>query len=530
MLKKHAIFVTVFVCFSLLTLSAFAQNDTEPTAQERISGVAQMRSAVEKLKKGMTVAEVEELIGKPTFESSSYYYWFNNEEYIRLNYIPDNRLYSVYNRKSLNIFELTHRANTENFPVIIDGKEMKPLHPVMHIFGDIYISIKDFEAAFGVTVTFGEEKQQSATDVVEAYIPTTVTGVYKATIANFSVFIDGKELFTVSPVMIINDEAYIPIEELEEDFQIKAVRVTTPKLYVYQYQYASQPPTITSLEIKTGVPFVADLNNRKNHLAMVTNCPVFINEKEFLTLNPTVVINGKIYLPMEDLQEYLEIAAYRDSTTEFVLRSGLPDTYVTTIHSIDIVTGKNEILLKNEEIQQKKELDGIIEPHFLSSYQPSRSIRIIKTGQYGVQSEKEHVGVIKFKEDVAKLEKGMPREEVEQILGETKATHRVRYDILREMIYPYRHEDGEILNLIYDGHGLSAVENWHGIDILATGYNAHIPHYPILINGEKPLIKNPILNISEITYIPIEDFSEYFNINVSFNEEKQQLEIVSKTI
>jgi|GEM_PF-1409646 len=526
MLKKYAIFTTIFVVFSLLTLSSFAQGDTEHIVQEKISGVAQMRGAVEKLKRGMTVAEVEELIGKPTFESSSYYYyWFNNEEYMTLYYSSGTRLYSIYNKHMLNLLDHIHDAKIADFPIIIDDKEMDPLHPVMYIQGGTYISIKDFEAAFGVKATFGEKKELPETDFVGVYKPTI-----KVITTNFSVFIDGKELFTVSPVMTINDEVYIPIEELEKDFQIKTVREMSTFQSIYQ------PLKITSLEIKTGVPFVADLNERKDHLAMVTDLPVFINEKEFLTLNPTVIINGKIYLPVEDLQEHLEVAAYRDQTTEFVFRSGLYSTYETTTHGIDIITDKDMIKAKNEEIKAKKEqAEGADFGHGIGNSFRDYSIDktmldmylvIMKDIDAGVQADKEHAGVIKFKADVAKLRRGMTHDEVEEILGKTEKMPRPN-SAIGEIIYPYRHEDGERLNLAYD-RGLSYAENKNRIDLLSTGYNAYIPNYPILINGENPLIKNPILNIREVVYIPIEDFSEYFNINVSFNEEKERLEITKK--
>ena len=528
MLKKYAIFAIAFMVLALLTLSAFAQNNTEPIVQEKISGVAQMRSAVEKLKRGMTTAEVEGLIGKPTFETSfGSVYWFNNEEYITLYYSSGTRLYSIYNKHMLNLLDHIHDAETADFPIIIDDKEMDPLHPVMYIQGGAYISIKDFEAAFGVKATFGEKKELPETDFVGAYKPTT-----KVITTNFSVFIDGKELFTVSPVMTINDEVYIPIEELEKDFQIKTVREMSTFQSIYQ------PLKIISLEIETGVPFVANLNERKNHLAMITDLPVFINEKEFLTLNPTVVINGRIYLPVEDLQEHLEVAVYRDSTTEFVFRSGLYSTYETTTHGIDIVTGKDMIKAKIEEIQAKKEQEaedidfehGVNRNPFrdysIDKAQLDMYLVIMKAIDAGVQTDKEHAGVIKFKADVAKLRRGMTHDEVEEILGKTEKMPRSN-SAIGEIIYPYRHEDGERLNLAYD-RGLSYAENKNRIDLLSTGYNAYIPIYPILINGEKPLIKNPILNISEVVYIPIEDFSEYFNINVSFNEEKEQLEIATK--
>jgi len=521
MLKKYAIFTTIFVVFSLLTLSSFAQGDTEHIVQEKISGVAQMRGAVEKLKRGMTVAEVEELIGKPTFESSSYYYyyWFNNEEYMTLYYSSGTRLYSIYNKHMLNLLDHIHDAKIADFPITIDGKAMELLHPVMYIQSGTYISIKDFEASFGVKATFGEKKG--------------LTGGVGAIVANFPVFIDGKELITISPVMTINDEVYIPIEELEKDFQIKTIREMS------SYQLIYQSPKITSLEIKTGVPFVADLNERKEHLAMVTDLPVFINEKEFLTLNPTVVINGKIYLPVADLQEHLEVASYRDQTTEFVFRSGLYSTYETTTHGIDIITDKDMIKAKNEEIKAKKEqaegadfghgIGNSFRYYSIEKTQLDMYLVIMKDIDAGAQTDnKEHAGVIKFKADVAKLRRGMTHDEVEEILGKTEKMPRPN-SAIGEIIYPYRHEDGERLNLAYD-RGLSYAENKNRIDLLSTGYNAYIPNYPILINGENPLIKNPILNIREVVYIPIEDFSEYFNINVSFNEEKERLEITKKIV
>jgi len=105
-------------------------------------------------------------------------------------------------------------------------------------------------------------------------------------------------------------------------------------------------------------------------------------------------------------------------------------------------------------------------------------------------------------------------------------------------IYIYSFPGGETLNFSFVSaeEKLSDLRNKSGINLLATEFTATVEGFPVFVDGEEIVVSNPIVTIDKnryanfqhlpATYVPIEDIAEYLGITVTFNAEKQLLEIV----
>ena len=296
---------------------------------------------------------------------------------------------------------------------------------------------------------------------------------YTANAVDFPVLIDNEKALTSNPVVTINGVIYLPIQELEEELGIKVSRNIERQF-----------------EITTKVLF-ANLSNDREYAAIVTGIPVLIDNGEALTSNPVVTINGVIYLPIQELEEEIGIKVDRD-----------------------------------EDIRQ---LDGgyVIQRNI-------KSLEITTSVKEGLTSSKNKEVIVRLKEDIIKLSKGMTRYETEQVLGKATPDPNAIERSISEPVR-YTHKDGVVLYVLYDdSNKVSAIFNQDGIDLLATGHIAILIDFPVLIDGDESLNSNPIVVIhhqlyAKITvYVPIEDLAEQLGIKVNFNEEKQQLEITTK--
>jgi len=138
------------------------------------------------------------------------------------------------------------------------------------------------------------------------------------------------------------------------------------------------------------------------------------------------------------------------------------------------------------------------------------------------QVEPTITGIAQMKEASDKLSKGMTIEEVKQNIGEPSVefgSNKIAYFF----------DDMEILYLDFKDGKLYAALTKDDLDLLSKELIvAKVIIFSIFINGEEPLTSNPIVTINDNIYIPIEDLAEQLGIKVSFNEEKQQLEITTK--
>ena len=123
-------------------------------------------------------------------------------------------------------------------------------------------------------------------------------------------------------------------------------------------------------------------------------------------------------------------------------------------------------------------------------------------------------------EIVGKLSKAMLKDEVLQQVG--KPTYSFDTNV-------YYSRKTNTLRLNFFDNKLSIAVAKDGFDLLAKElWEAKVLSFPVLINKEEPLTSNPIIAIQNKVYVPIEDLAEQLGITVTFNEEKQQLEITTK--
>ena len=132
--------------------------------------------------------------------------------------------------------------------------------------------------------------------------------------------------------------------------------------------------------------------------------------------------------------------------------------------------------------------------------------------------------IAQLNETVNKLHKGMVIDEIEKLIGEPNFHLGI---VKKTPLYSF--DGGETLMLRFDNDGkLSLALNKENCDLLSAEYIARTIEFPIFIKGEKLLTLTPIVAISDNIYVPISDLAEQLEIKVTFNEEKQQLEIVTK--
>ena len=481
MLKKY--FLPIFIILSFLTTVSFAQ--FEVTKEQKNEGIEQMKSAVSKLSLGMTKFEAEELIGRATFETAyGHFYCFSGEESIALFYDFFGKLSSAANNNNFDLLATEYTANGINCYFYINGKEIETSNPVVTINGKIYISTEELEEYLVKKVVWNAEKEQLE---ITKNMPTTNikaagneykfwegfgrTVIYSALRFDFPILIDGKKILTSNLMVTIDNKIYVPIEELEEELEIKTV-INAEKLHWTTSRNAGR-----YMEITTNVPVTDSVNYSKgSYPAIVADFPVFINGEELLTVNPIFTIYGKVYIPIEDVEEYFGIKVSRISKIIFPGASVLSGLNITT-----------KVMFTDEEILLWKE---------------------------------KRAEVAKLKEDATKLRTGMTIEEVKQVLGEPHP----------ELQY-YVYKNGETLVARYDKNNpnwLTYISNYDGFNLLSTGDTVIPIEQSVVINDEELLTSNPMVMSHNKIYAPIIDFAEALGIIVSFNEEKTRLEITKK--
>jgi len=458
MLQKNTIFILIILIFPMII--SFAQEEFSALEQKN-AGIVQMKEAVSKLSSSMTMEEAEKLLGEPTFETDSRsIYWFAGGERLTLSYINEISLISLetgrllaYNKDTIDLLEVTSLTSALRHPILIDGKKLLSSNPIVTISGNIYISIKDLADQFGIEVSFDKEKLQPKT------ITRYVSDYYLAEITDIPTFIDAKKLVTSNPIVTINGNMYLPIEELSGILKIEIIFDKDKRLY----------------EITTNVS--SSTNEFDQYYpAIVTDIPIYIDDNKLLTFNPIVAINGNIYLPIDELEEELQVKV--DHSKEKP--------------KLEITTGMGEGFAKSKDI----------------------------------------ASISRFKEDFSELHKGMTENEVKQVLSRY-LDPKINYISMNDNPPKrYIHENsGIILTAPYGNQNknLSALFNEDGFDLLATGYVARLIDFPVFIDGKELLTtSNPIVTIHNKVYVSIEDFAEQLGMKVSFNEEKQQLEITTK--
>ena len=460
----------LLVILTFVTAISFSQDKGEV-------GIIQMKKVTNKLNKNMTRDEIEKLIGKPTFETNlGSVYWFEGGERLILRYNVD-KLASAFNKGNINLLATEYSARDDAtliLPVFINDKELIASNPIVAINGNIYITAQDLEKTLGIEVSSDAKKHPLVAIKKDDY------GSYNAKTLDLPVFINGKELITSNPIVTIDSNLYLPLSLVEEQLGLK-VGFNAEKKYI---------------EIRTD----ALSNNVKNknlfdlfsteYAAMVTNLSVSIDGHELSILNPILTINGNRYLPIEELEEELRLR---------------------------VKTNGNE--LKQLGIDtDAREFDYLFVTHVEITTDVTEELTVPKN----------HTGIARFKEDISKLSKGMTNIEVMQILGEPKPDPNA---IPSSFVPPelYIHKDGEILMASYNLDGeLSTLANKDGFDLLSTGYVAKIVDSPVFRDDKELLASNPIVTIHNKVYVPIEDLAEQLGIKVSFNEEKQLLEITTK--
>ena len=476
MLQKHTIFILITLIFPMII--SFAQEEISVLEQKN-AGIIQMKEAVSKLSDKMTIDEAKELLGEPTFKTNlTYVYFFVGGERIELNLKGIGGL-SVRNKDGFDLLSTIYWAEDLGYPISIDGNKLSASYPIVSINGNIYLSIKDRSDLFGVGVNFDKEKLRS-----EAITKDKMFGWYTSDVVDFPVFIDSKELITSNPIVAINGNMYLPIEELVSELGIKIIFDKDKRLY----------------EITTNIQPSTNIFD-KYYPALVTDNSIYIDDNKLLTFNPIVTINGNIYLPIDELEEELQVKVDHDKDKP----------------TLEITTGMGEGFVKSKDI----------------------------------------ASISRFKKDISKIHKDMTQKEVEQIvssfynanapnLEKDNNISLIESDLFtRNSIPPlrYRHQDGGILTPAYGGavlpsygkslflhvDSLSALFNEDGLDLLATGYVAKLVDFPVFIDGKELLtISNPIVTIHNKVYVPLDDIAEQLGIKVTFNEEKQQLKITTK--
>ena len=134
----------------------------------------------------------------------------------------------------------------------------------------------------------------------------------------------------------------------------------------------------------------------------------------------------------------------------------------------------------------------------------------------GFTMEKNKKGIAQMKEAIAKLNDSMTIDEAKEFLGEPT------FEAAYGSVYWFAGDERLILRYKF---GKISVINKSTFDLLLTRYSARDVDSPVLVDGVEFVTSNPIVMINSKLYLPIEDFAEQLGIGVSWNEEKQQLEI-----
>ena len=250
------------------------------------------------------------------------------------------------------------------------------------------------------------------------------------------------------------------------------------------------------------------------YTAKVIDYSILIDNEEMLTTNPMLIINDKQYILIEDFVEISKI--------NFVWNMEKQQLEITT--SVPFI-GYREITINGGIRSAINTLSNM----GLTINEINQ--RIPKYEK--VTLEEKNAGIAELKEAVSKLN-GLNMNEVIQFMGYPTA------DIGSGLYIPmYIFLGGEYITLSYGPDDkLDSVTNKNLLNLFSTEYTTIGEDFPVFINGKELLISNPIVTVNKITYlpiehlnrtfVPIEDFSKAFGMKINFNEEKQQLEIVTK--
>jgi len=138
-------------------------NEEKQNSEHKITGITQMVEAISKINKGMTIGEVVRHIGEPTQVysfTSDIYYSFGDTETIKLLFIDDKLLSTMYYRDNIDLLSAEYiTANIYNFTILLNGEEPLTSNPIVTINDKVYVPIEDLAEQLGITVNFNEEKQ-----------------------------------------------------------------------------------------------------------------------------------------------------------------------------------------------------------------------------------------------------------------------------------------------------------------------------------------------------------------------------------
>ena len=220
---------------------------------------------------------------------------------------------------------------------------------------------------------------------------------------------------------------------------------------------------------------------------------IFIDQDEILTAIPIVTINDKVYIPIEEIVTDLKIGVNLNNEKQ----------------SLEITT----------------------------NVPPPQDLELTRL--------EKNSGIRQMRAAVDKLLVGMLPDEVKQLIG--IPTHNIgsglsipiylftgkeTFIINREITDPsYTGNDsilfavGEVISLNYEfDSGLLSVKT-KGINLLKTEYPANHVGFSLFADDKELTVASPIVTINYNIYVPIEDLTEYLGVKVTFNAEKQLLEM-----
>jgi len=273
-------FLTFMSFAQLAIVPPTQEKEGEFTMEERNAGIAQLRIAINKLRMGARPANPAIAIG---YGAKSYLYEFDGGETLLISYWADRC--SASNRDGFDLLLTEYAAQSSDLSVFINGNEMAISSPIMIIKNKHYIPIVDFTDQLGIKVSWDESQEEElriaeknavplmeaarklrkgmtkdeikellgdATDYISGRIPVysfeneeilrlffnaesdTLSGVlskkngldllsaeYIARAIDFPIFINDSELLISNPIVFINSQVYVPVENFAEQLGIK---------------------------------------------------------------------------------------------------------------------------------------------------------------------------------------------------------------------------------------------------------------------------------------------------------------------
>ena len=529
MLKKHlAVFLAILAFFSL---SLLAQEINEYKTEERISmvtykeaGILARNEAVNKLRRGMGPAEVTKVMGRPGWSVTGRYlpmYFFYSGA-ITLDFDPGPGLSYVTNGNGLDLLSTEFMAEVTDFIVLINDEIISTSNPVLFIADNTYVPLVDIVKQLGMEVSCSANvpienptilkddislvkeavgklrKGMTEDEVIKllgepwskyanyqmylfgfwgtlnlqyeegkliSALHNYVLDLFSVELAvvkvvDFPIFVDGEGLLAFDPIVALDDVIYVSTMDIGK--KIKGVHLNEEK---------------HTLEITTKA-------NDEEYMAKVFDATILIDGEKSFTLNPIVTIGGKIYLPIEELEEEFQIKVIQNAEYQPYEINGKVRGTFRVITALEIAT----------EIK-----DGF--------------------------TIKDKAAIAALKEDVNKIHRGMAGDEVKQVLGKTEIPG-ISVPSLYQY-YDYTHKNDADLGLSYIDGKLFAAFNPNGFDLLSTAYIAETMSVPLLIDKDEILISMPIVMIHYAIYLPIEELAEHLGLEVNFSDEGG-LEITTK--